>query len=154
MHDRNPCPRCASSRCGTLISACMAGVRELEASLCLHTHSRVLHLHVDVHTQADETVRAETTRKPTPCTVTVADGDTSHGLANLEQSLHKRFSKARVAADPRVRPRCARQTGSRGWSVAAFEKQTGGGDQGRKVEPAEEGERSFIVSCPDARLRP
>lgn len=34
MHDRNPCPRCAS-RCGTLISACMAGVRVLEASLCL-----------------------------------------------------------------------------------------------------------------------
>jgi hypothetical protein len=108
-----------------------------------------------VYTQADdETVRAETTKKPRPCTVKVADGDTSHGLANLEQSLHKRFSEARVAADPRVRPRCARQTGSRGWSVAAFEKQTGGGDQGRKVEPAEEGERSFIVSCPDARLRP
>jgi hypothetical protein len=112
------------------------------------------HARVNVHTRADETVRAETTKKPRPCTVKVADGDTSHGLANLEQSLHKRFSEARVAADPRVRPRCARQTGSRGWSVAAFEKQTGGGDQGRKVEPAEEGERSFIVSCPDARLRP
>lgn len=113
------------------------------------------HARVNVYTQADdETVRAETTKKPRPCTVKVADGDTSHGLANLEQSLHKRFSEARVAADPRVRPRCARQTGSRGWSVAAFEKQTGGGDQGRKVEPAEEGERSFIVSCPDARLRP
>jgi hypothetical protein len=107
-----------------------------------------------VHNQADTTVRAETTTKPPPCTVKVADGDTSRGLANLGQSLHQRFSKARVAADPRVRPRCARQTGSRGWSVAAFEKQTGGGDQGRKAGPAEEGERSFIVSCPDARLRP
>ena len=115
------------------------------------------YVHAHVHTQADTAVRAETTKKPPPCTVKtvkVADGDTSRGLANLGQALHKRFSKARVAADPRVRPRCARQTGSRGWSVAAFEKQTGGGDQGRKVGPAEEGERSFIVSCPDARLRP
>ena len=42
MHDHNPCPRCASSRCGTLISACMAGVRELEASLCLLTRGQRL----------------------------------------------------------------------------------------------------------------
>jgi hypothetical protein len=123
-----------------------AGSMPLPAHL---THGRRRHVHV--HTQAHTMVRAEMIKRPPPCTVEVADGDTSHGLANLGQSLHKRFSKARVAADPRVRPR---QTGSRGWPVAAFEKQTGGGDQGRKVGPAEEGERSFIVSCPDARLRP
>jgi hypothetical protein len=42
MHDCDPCPRCASSRCGTLISACMAGVRELEAFLSAWhtTHGR------------------------------------------------------------------------------------------------------------------
>jgi len=89
-------------RCGTLISACMAGVRVLEASLCLRLCTS---LRGSDRSTAELRVCTQSCRHNSPCRdvrgllhcsslMRSQMATPSHGLANLRRLLHKRFSRS------------------------------------------------------------